>query len=260
MSHEMRTPLAGVIGMLGFALRDGYLKDSTREQILRGQANAQSLLAIINDLLDFSKIEAGKLTIENIDFALDESIEHVVTLFEEQAGAHSVGFALHLDEDLPRFVVGDPTRLRQVLVNLVGNAFKFTESGTVTVRVERRPATSRRRAPQHDPLLGRGHRHRHRGGRLPRLFQKFEQADADHHAALRRHRPGPGDLPPAGRADGRQHRRHQHPGRAPPSASCCRWPTACSRRWWSSSRASRTPTACACCAPRTTRPTRSSCA
>jgi signal transduction histidine kinase len=74
MSHEMRTPLAGVIGMLGFALRDGLLKDTTREQILRGQANAQSLLAIINDLLDFSKIEAGKLTIENIDFALDETI------------------------------------------------------------------------------------------------------------------------------------------------------------------------------------------
>jgi signal transduction histidine kinase/CheY-like chemotaxis protein len=139
MSHEMRTPLAGVIGMLGFALRDTGLKESTREQILRGQANAQSLLAIINDLLDFSKIEAGKLTIENIDFALDETIGHVVKLFEEQAGVHSVGFAVHLDPDLPRFVVGDPTRLRQILVNLVGNAFKFTESGTVTVRVERRP-------------------------------------------------------------------------------------------------------------------------
>jgi signal transduction histidine kinase len=110
MSHEMRTPLAGVIGMLGFALRDTALRDCTREQILRGQANAQSLLAIINDLLDFSKIEAGKLTIENIDFALDESISHVGTLFEEQAGAHSVGFAVRLDPDLPRFVVGDPTR------------------------------------------------------------------------------------------------------------------------------------------------------
>jgi signal transduction histidine kinase len=79
MSHEMRTPLAGVIGMLGFALRDQAAKDSTREQILRGQANAQSLLAIINDLLDFSKIEAGKLTIENIDFALDAAIENVVS-------------------------------------------------------------------------------------------------------------------------------------------------------------------------------------
>jgi signal transduction histidine kinase/ligand-binding sensor domain-containing protein/CheY-like chemotaxis protein/HPt (histidine-containing phosphotransfer) domain-containing protein len=179
MSHEMRTPLAGVIGMLGFALRDALLKDSTREQILRGQANAQSLLAIINDLLDFSKIEAGKLSVENIDFALDDTIGHVVTLFEEQAGAHSVGFAVHVDEDLPRFVVGDPTRLRQVLVNLVGNAFKFTESGTVTVRVERRPedqvdAMGRNmiRFSVEDTGIGI------EAAALPRLFQKFEQADA----------------------------------------------------------------------------------
>jgi len=179
MSHEMRTPLAGVIGMLGFALRDAQLKDVTREQILRGQANAQSLLAIINDLLDFSKIEAGKLTIENIDFALDEAIEQVVTLFEEQAGAHSVGFALHLDDDLPRFVVGDPTRVRQILVNLVGNAFKFTENGSVTVRVERRPGDQwdpqRRnmiRFSVEDTGIGIA------ADALPRLFQKFEQADA----------------------------------------------------------------------------------
>jgi CheY-like chemotaxis protein len=126
-----------------------------------------------------AKIEAGQLTIENIDFALDEAIGHVVTLFEEQAGAHSVGFAVHLDPDLPRFVVGDPTRLRQILVNLVGNAFKFTESGTVTVRVERRPED------QHDGLgrnmvrfsvqdTGIGIA----ADALPRLFQKFEQADA----------------------------------------------------------------------------------
>jgi signal transduction histidine kinase/ligand-binding sensor domain-containing protein/DNA-binding response OmpR family regulator len=179
MSHEMRTPLAGVIGMLGFALRDGALREATRDQIMRGQANAQSLLAIINDLLDFSKIEAGKLTIENIDFVLDENIAHVVTLFEEQAGAHSVGFAVHLDPDLPRFVVGDPTRLRQVLVNLVGNAFKFTESGTVAVRVERRPADQHDRAGRNmirfsveDTGIGIAPE------ALPRLFQKFEQADA----------------------------------------------------------------------------------
>jgi len=179
MSHEMRTPLAGVIGMLGFALRDGQLRDTTREQILRGQANAQSLLAIINDLLDFSKIEAGKLTVENIDFALGETIRNVATLFEEQAGALSVGFAVHLDEDLPRFVVGDPTRLRQVLVNLVGNAFKFTEDGEVRVRVERRPCD------QNDPLGRNMIRFSVEDtgigiapDALPRLFQKFEQADA----------------------------------------------------------------------------------
>jgi signal transduction histidine kinase/ligand-binding sensor domain-containing protein/CheY-like chemotaxis protein len=179
MSHEMRTPLAGVIGMLGFALRDRALKDSTREQILRGQANAQSLLSIINDLLDFSKIEAGKLTIENIDFSLDAAIENVVSLFEEQAGAHSVDFSIELAEGLPRFVVGDPTRLRQVLVNLVGNAFKFTHRGSVSLRVERRPqdqvegdGRNMIRFSVHDTGIGIA------SEALPRLFQKFEQADS----------------------------------------------------------------------------------
>jgi signal transduction histidine kinase/ligand-binding sensor domain-containing protein/CheY-like chemotaxis protein len=181
MSHEMRTPLAGVIGMLGFALRDRRLRDTTREQILRGQANAQSLLSLINDLLDFSKIEAGKLTIENIDFVLDATIENVASLFEEQAAAHSVDFSIHLAEGLPRFVVGDPTRLRQVLVNLVGNAFKFTNGGSVSLRVERRPGDQaghgdgRRnmiRFSVQDTGIGIA------AGALPRLFQKFEQADS----------------------------------------------------------------------------------
>ncbi|WLI90223.1 two-component regulator propeller domain-containing protein [Massilia sp. R2A-15] len=178
MSHEMRTPLAGVIGMLGFALRDARLHDGTREQILRGQANAQALLAIINDLLDFSKIEAGKLTIENIDFALSATLEHVVSLFEEQAAAHSIGFDIELAPDLPRFVVGDPTRLRQVLVNLVGNAFKFTQRGSVSVQVEALPADPARpninmiRFSVKDTGIGIA------SDALGRLFQKFEQADS----------------------------------------------------------------------------------
>jgi len=179
MSHEMRTPLAGVIGMLGFALRDAALAPGTRDQILRGQANAQSLLSIINDLLDFSKIEAGKLTIENIDFALSSAVENVVSLFEEQAAAHSVGFRLEFGEDLPQFVVGDPTRLRQVLVNLVGNAFKFTQQGMVTMRVERVPgepqdngADNRIRFSVSDTGIGID------ADAIPRLFQQFEQADA----------------------------------------------------------------------------------
>ncbi|MBC7456085.1 MAG: GAF domain-containing protein, partial [Massilia sp.] len=104
MSHEMRTPLAGVIGMLGFALRDTRLRQGTREQILRGQANAQSLLVILNDLLDFSKIEAGKVTVEHIDFALAATLDNVDSLFEDQAVAHSVDFDVNLAPDLPRFV------------------------------------------------------------------------------------------------------------------------------------------------------------
>ncbi len=177
MSHEMRTPLAGVIGMLGFALRDPQMQETTREQILRGQANAQSLLSIINDLLDFSKIEAGKLTIENIDFALASAVENVVSLFEEQAAAHSVGFSLEFGDGLPQYVVGDPTRLRQVLVNLVGNAFKFTQRGMVGMRVERvgdgnRPGIHLIRFTVSDTGIGIPVE------AMPRLFQKFEQADA----------------------------------------------------------------------------------
>ena len=187
MSHEMRTPLAGVIGMLGFALRDPRLQDGTREQILRGQANAQSLLAIINDLLDFSKIEAGKLTIENIDFSLSKTVHNVVTLFEEQAAAHSIGFALEFGDDLPRFVVGDPTRLRQVLVNLVGNAFKFTQRGSVTMRVERVPVATPEDARARAGQQGALNRIRFTvadtgigidAAAIARLFQQFEQADA----------------------------------------------------------------------------------
>ncbi len=180
MSHEMRTPLAGVIGMLGFALRDEQLHDATREQILRGQANAQSLLVIINDLLDFSKIEAGKLSIENIDFALGAAIETVVSLFEEQAAARSIGFSIDFAPDLPPFVVGDPTRLRQVLVNLVGNAFKFTQRGGVSVCVERAGVASGSggrkvnliRFTVSDSGIGID------AEAMGRLFQKFEQADA----------------------------------------------------------------------------------
>ena len=178
MSHEMRTPLAGVIGMLAFALRDAGLRDNTREQILRGQANAEALLAIINDLLDFSKIEAGKLTVERIDFDLHEKMRGVASLFQQQATGLGLEFSVLVDDNVPRYVMGDPTRVRQVLVNLIGNAFKFTKEGGVTIRVECRP----------DDQGGPSGRHMIRftvrdtgigipADALPRLFQKFEQAD-----------------------------------------------------------------------------------
>ncbi|MFD2366097.1 two-component regulator propeller domain-containing protein [Pseudoduganella sp. GCM10020061] len=174
MSHEMRTPLAGVIGMLGFALRDRQLQLATREQILRGKANAQALLGIINDLLDFSKIEAGKLSVEQIDFDLGAAVANVAALFEEQAGAQSITFGVTVDPALPRFVVGDPLRLRQVLVNLLGNAFKFTHAGAVELRAERIQAeagVNLVRFSIADTGIGIP------AEALPRVFQKFEQAD-----------------------------------------------------------------------------------
>jgi signal transduction histidine kinase/ligand-binding sensor domain-containing protein/CheY-like chemotaxis protein/HPt (histidine-containing phosphotransfer) domain-containing protein len=177
MSHEMRTPLAGVIGMLGFALRDRQLQSVTREQIERGQTNARSLLTIINDLLDFSKIEAGKFSIEHIDFGLAEAVGSVVSLFEEEAAVRGVEFAVVYGPDLPAFVEGDPTRLRQLLVNLLGNAFKFTQAGTVTLHVEREPepeqapGINRIRFVVRDTGIGIAPE------AMARLFQKFEQAD-----------------------------------------------------------------------------------
>ncbi|GAA0407610.1 two-component regulator propeller domain-containing protein [Massilia aurea] len=178
MSHEMRTPLAGVIGMLGFALRDLALRDNTREQILRGQANAQALLGIINDLLDFSKIEAGKLTLERIDFDLHAKVRNVASLFDEQAAMLDLAFSVLVDDNVPRYVAGDPTRVRQVLVNLLGNAFKFTNTGGVTIHVECRPGEQREAGNPHmirftvrDTGIGIP------AAALPRLFQKFEQAD-----------------------------------------------------------------------------------
>jgi signal transduction histidine kinase/CheY-like chemotaxis protein/streptogramin lyase len=177
MSHEMRTPLAGVIGMLGFALRDAALKERTRDQIERGQANAQSLLNIINDLLDFSKIEAGKVAIEHIDFALASLVENVVSLFTEQTTTSTVRFHVAFDPGLPPFLVGDPTRLRQVLVNLVGNAFKFTEQGEVRLHVQRveqgaaKPGWNLIRFTVQDTGIGIPPEE------LPRLFQQFEQGD-----------------------------------------------------------------------------------
>lgn len=178
MSHEMRTPLAGVIGMLGFALRDLALRENTREQILRGQANAQALLGIINDLLDFSKIEAGKLTLERIDFDLHAKIRNVASLFDEQAAMMDLAFSVLVDDNVPRYLAGDPTRVRQVLVNLVGNAFKFTNAGGVTIHVECRPSDQHGVSNHHmirftvrDTGIGIP------AAALPRLFQKFEQAD-----------------------------------------------------------------------------------
>jgi signal transduction histidine kinase/DNA-binding NarL/FixJ family response regulator/HPt (histidine-containing phosphotransfer) domain-containing protein len=138
MSHEIRTPMSGVIGMLGFALRDRHLSPGTRDQLELAQDNARALMTIINDVLDFSKIEARKLVVESVDFSVRAVIDDVYELMADRASSKSVMLKVQVDLDLPAWSKGDPTRLRQVLVNLVGNAVKFTEAGSVGVAVRHR--------------------------------------------------------------------------------------------------------------------------
>jgi Amt family ammonium transporter len=132
MSHEIRTPLNGVTGMLELLARTD-LEPHQKRYIDIGKNSAQSLLSVINDILDFSKIEAGKMELDSVDFPLQETLSDVVDIFAAQAASKQLELIGHIPPDLPEWVKGDPERLRQVLINLLGNAVKFTESGSISL-------------------------------------------------------------------------------------------------------------------------------
>ena len=138
MSHEMRTPMNGIVGMAGLLLGTP-LDSEQREYAQTISLCSESLLDLINDILDFSKIEAGKLTFESIDFNVYTVIGACVEVLAERAESKGIELVVFVERDVPTIVRGDPSRLRQVLLNLVGNAVKFTDRGTVVVRAARRP-------------------------------------------------------------------------------------------------------------------------
>jgi len=138
MSHEIRTPMNGILGMAELLLGDG-ISGQVRTYVGMIRSSADALLTIISDVLDLSKIEAGRIEIERIDFDLPHLVEQVEQVLAVQARQKGLEFVTRVEPDLPRSFVGDPGRLRQILLNLLGNAVKFTDQGEVILRAEEVP-------------------------------------------------------------------------------------------------------------------------
>ena len=173
MSHEIRTPMNGVLGLAHLALQTG-LSEKQRNYITHIQESGETLLSIINDILDFSKIEAGKLEIEAIHFDLDDVLHSLANMVAYRAQEKGLELVFNTAPNVPRLLIGDPGRLRQILLNLVGNAIKFTERGEVVVRI------TVLKTHYNDLLLEFAVRDTGIGmgpEQLERLFESFNQAD-----------------------------------------------------------------------------------
>ncbi|HSW26703.1 MAG TPA: ATP-binding protein, partial [Burkholderiaceae bacterium] len=173
MSHEIRTPINGVIG-LARMLEDSPLAPQEAGYVRMINSCGNSLLALVNDVLDFSKIEAGQMVLEQIDTDLRELARETADVFASRACEKGVELIVRIAPEAPRRILADPHRLRQILLNLLGNALKFTATGAVTLRITAPLANGERRLRVDVTDTGIGIA----ADALPRLFRRFSQADA----------------------------------------------------------------------------------